>query len=393
MSSPGLLLQPRSHIKEGTTPNGIFTQTMATAGYTAEARTKNPHRGSSVQRTVDDLFDSNVKFCLRFPQLVPDGLVASVSKSSKKSSKATTSTSPTAVATAAAPPPPISSSSDPAIKTEAASTSLMASQDPKPIVTEDSAIILMKRFKKAFQPKTNLQTPDSVASSSGTADIPSIASKKPRSRIPQYSDMIPISLSLTYPDEYVQKRLEYIEKVNEREKAIVHVQEKQQEALRTNPEADTTFNSKAIPPIPIPPDVPARENLRSMTNVEEIFGSEDQQQKSHPLYLPKNKEFVKHLDNRCFRAMDGRYFGLTSNAIADPYFFGPNAPGIVGLNLSASTGLAIASTVGGAASLGLPLFTMPAQQSSASSSATASSKVALVSKPVTKIQPLPKPVA
>ncbi len=341
MSSPGLLLNLRG---EAGTAHSVFTQTMATAGYTTEARTKNPHRGSSVQRTVDDLFDSDVKFCARFPKLVPDDLVVQSSSVSDPSASI--------------------------IKAEPEST---WTQDPTATASqkEDLATTLMNRLRNALQPKTNDETPDSIMSSENGSDNAPTDPKKRSNRIPQYSDMIPISLSLTYPEQYTQKRLEYVKKVNEREKAIIEMQEKQHEALLTDPMTETKMNTNDIPPIPIPPDVPTRDELRRITNVEEIFGSQDQQQQNHPLYIPKNKELVKHLDENCFRAIDGRYFGLSSNAIADPYFFGPNAPGIIGgLTFSASTGLATASSGGGAA-FGSLLFTMPTQPSSASTTSSA----------------------
>ena len=384
MSSPGLLLLQRSHIREGGTPNSIFTQTMAAAaGYTTEERSKNPHRGSSIQRTVDDMFDSNVMFCGRFPKLVPDDLLRSplhlkaVTTTTTAVSSQLFSSDPSALITKAA--------------TVSTTTALPSTHDSKPKLqpTEDRSVILMKRLKNAFQ--TNYKKNYSVASSPVNADTSSTASTNRCKRIPQYSDMVPISLSSTYPDEYIQKRLEYVKKVNEREKAIVATQERQEEALQTDPEAEIGGNKNDIPPIPIPPDVPVRDDLRSMTKADEIFGSKEQQERNHPLYLPKNKEFVEHLDERCFRAIDGRYFGLSSNAISDPYFFGPNAPGIVGLNLSTTTGLATASTGGGAGAFGSPLFTMPAQPSSSSASMKITTTTQ-ASIDVTKKQPIAKPV-
>ena len=431
MSSPGLLLPPGSTVRGA---NSAFTQTMATAGYTTEARTKNPHRGSSVQRIVDDMFDSNVKFCLRFPKLVPDEyLVPNPSLPPKESPSKTVTTTTTAVAA----PPQSSSSSDPSATTTkatittattstSASMALPSTKDSKPTSTlvkdhaEEKIPVelkdipnIMKRLTKAFQIKTNDKKSDSMASPKNSlmnetkksslspsinADASSTTSSRKRSSmIPQYADIVPKSLTLTYPEDYIQKRLEYVKKINEREKAIVDLQEKQ-DALQTAPEASAKKPTKAIPPIPRPPNVPLRDDLRAITNVEEIFGSEDQQQRSHPLYLPKNQQLVDHLDKRCFHSMHDRYFGLSSNAIADPYFFGPNAPGIGGLNLSASTGLATASTGGGGGYLGSPLFTMPAQPSllSAASSKTAptssarstSSNTNTVDKPIKAKSPL-----
>lgn len=363
MSSPGLLFSPGSNVRGGGStnsakdssitsfPNSAFTHTMTTAGYTTEARTKNPHRGSSVQRSVDDMFDSNVKFCLRFPKLVPEDLVSNLPSMATAVPSQPSSSDPSATSTISSSTA-FSSSKDSKSKSE-----LMGDQS-----TELKTIsVLMKRLTKSFQTKPN----DKRLSSPINGDTTSTSARKRYSMIPQYSDIVPLSLTLMYPDEYIQKRLKYVMKVDEREKAIFDLQEKQ-EILQTVPEAMAIKANGSIPPIPRPPDAPMRDDVREITNIEDIFGSEDQQQKTYPLYLPKNQILVNHLDKRCFHIIHGRYIGLCSNAIADPYFFGPNAPGIGGFNLSASTGLATASTGGGAGSLGAPLFMIPAQPSSLS---------------------------
>lgn len=189
--------------------------------------------------------------------------------------------------------------------------------------------------------------------------------------------MAPLSLTLPYPEKYIKKRLEYTAKVAEREKAIVAMQQGKQELFQPDgTEGKAKSHAALLPPIPKPPQVPVPGDLREITDDEETFGSEDQRKRSHPLYLPKNQLLVDHLDKRCFHITNGRYFGLSSNVIADPYFFGPNAPGIGGLNLSASTGLATASTGGGAGSLGAPLLvtpTLPPPASSGAASKTTSS--------------------
>ena len=90
-----------------------------------------------------------------------------------------------------------------------------------------------------------------------------------------------------------------------------------------------------IPPIPEPPSPPQIKDMNGL----DLETFEDQ----HPYYLPKGKEhFVAHLDKNCFHIVDGRYFGLLTNNIADPHFVGPSAPGISGLNISGGTGLATA---------------------------------------------------
>lgn len=82
----------------------------------------------------------------------------------------------------------------------------------------------------------------------------------------------------------------------------------------------------------------------------------------YPFYLPKtgDQTMVAHLDKGCFHIVDGRYFGLYSNYIADPNFVGPNAPGLSGLSLSGGTGLATANTGGGGSSGGT-LLSAPSQ--------------------------------
>mmetsp|Transcript_4449 Transcript_4449/g.5073 ORF Transcript_4449/g.5073 Transcript_4449/m.5073 type:complete len:544 (-) Transcript_4449:160-1791(-) len=312
MSSPGLLLAGNNFRGSGSTnfksndlisPNAVFIKTTRTAGYNTENRTKNPHRGSSTQLNVDDLFDSNVKFCQRFPKLVPEDLVTYISSSSLAS------------------------------KSKQKKSTMM--------------LTLPERLIKAFQ------RPSSPSANSNTAKF---SYKKHGKRIPQYSDMIPLSLTLPYPGQYIEKRLEYIKKINIREKIIVILQ-KEQEAFECTQEKreNAKNNVQDVPPIPVVPDSPRLSELKDIPCIEETFGSEEQYQQDHPLYLPKNKMLVNHLDKRCFHIVSGRYFGLLSNCIADPHFFGPSAPGIG--NLSSSSGLATA-TFGG------PLLMAPAQSSS-----------------------------
>ena len=120
-----------------------------------------------------------------------------------------------------------------------------------------------------------------------------------------------------------------------------------------------------IPPIPEPPSPP---------RIHELDGFDpDAFEDNHPLYPPRlegNQSLVSHLDKDCFHIVDGRYFGLSSNRIADPNFCGPNAPGLHGLSLSGGTGLATANTGGGSSAT---LLTAPAQ-SGASVNANPNSK-------------------
>ena len=49
----------------------VFDTTMAHAGYTEQQRSTQPHRGSSVRRTVGDLFDTDTRLALHRIELVP----------------------------------------------------------------------------------------------------------------------------------------------------------------------------------------------------------------------------------------------------------------------------------------------------------------------------------
>jgi hypothetical protein len=126
---------------------------------------------------------------------------------------------------------------------------------------------------------------------------------------------------------------------------------------------DYTKLSTIIPPIPEPPSPP---------RLSEIDGFDPEAfEDRYPIYLPKARDLslVAHLDEACFHIVDGRYFGLSSNSIADPNFVGPNAPGLAGLSLSGGTGLATANT-GGGGSAGCTLLSAPSQ-SGASANANA----------------------
>ena len=138
---------------------------------------------------------------------------------------------------------------------------------------------------------------------------------------------------------------------NPRERSIVksQQQEEQLEIARERSELPTSKSKSdgkepkriIVPPIPQPPSPPRINELEGI-NVDEF---EDH----HPDYPLKGKEqFVSHLDKQCYHIVEGRYFGLLTNGIADPHFVGPNAPGIAGLNLSGGTGLATAHAGGGA---------------------------------------------
>lgn len=101
-----------------------------------------------------------------------------------------------------------------------------------------------------------------------------------------------------------------------------------------------------VPPIPTSPSPPQLSELTTLDKSEFMLDSQ------HPIYLPKSKDLVAHLDKESFHITKGRYFGLSCNRIADPHFVGPVAPGITGLNLTASNGLATAQAGGGTLNVG-----------------------------------------
>jgi hypothetical protein len=354
MSSPGLLLTGNHFRGAGSanqnnasndllvSPNVVFTKTMGTAGYTTENRTKNPHRGSSIQLVVDDLFDSNIGFCRRFPELVPKDLIT------------------------------------------------VPKQNTSTKITPTLPERLIKAFqinnRKSFSPSSSSERSSSLnklSPSIANSDITGTSCTKRDKNIPKYSDMIPLSLTLPYPDKYIEKRLEYVKEIGIREKAIVTLQ-KEQEPFETTQERreNSKCSVQDIPPIPVLPDSPTLSEMKDIPCIENIFGSEEQHKQHHPFYLPKNKMLVDHLDKRCFHIVEGRYFGLLSNSIADPHFFGPSATGIG--NLSSSSGLSTA-TFGG------PLLIAPAQPSSTvtilKSSSTQSNSTSVPAKFTEKLSP------
>lgn len=145
-----------------------------------------------------------------------------------------------------------------------------------------------------------------------------------------------------------------------------------EENLDTNQEIQKP--TTVIPPIPRPPSPPHLSELTMLDKTE--FNDA-----AHPIYLPKSKELVAHLDKDCFHISEGRYFGLSCNRIADPHFVGPVAPGLNGLNLTASNGLATAQA-GGLNMGGLPSqSSLPNTSASKSSSGKKSSSQAVTIPP------------
>lgn len=372
LASPGMLLPPSAGVYRGdadssgyTTPASVFDHCMSLAGYTTKARTEHPHRGSSVRRQVGDMFDSDVSFAVNFPPLVPKELW-SLPKKKDQDKKDDA--------------PPETNGQEPNVQNE--------TKDEEP--QRDAALLLLR----SLAPSTKEHKEQNQA------DTDSSSFSRKRRRPWQFSEMAPLSLTLPYPESYIQKRLRYAEKVKERERAIVVNQEAKQNyedaqdrysmllaSAKRNTEVELTPPPVRPEVIPIPPiPEPVSPPRISEMEGEEIKGIDESR---HPIYLPQTHEkFTSHLDPACFDITNGRYFGAFTNSIADPNFVGPNAPGITGLNLAGGSGLATAytgSTSGGSAAF----LTSTSAGSGAASGSTKSSKKKAAN---TAVAP-PKPVA
>lgn len=350
--SPGLLIPPPTSSQGGQknvnsiktngsgccTPCELFDSFMELAGYTLEKRSHRPHRGSSVQRAVGDMFDSNVALSLHFSELVPsvflDNGEAKHVPQLEIGICAQTSDAETPVNT----------------------RNNEVNRD-SPVTTGQQLIRCMEKVLKNDIPGTT----NDIANH-GLSRRTSGKRKRPYS----FTDMVPVSLTLPFPEDYIQRQIEYARAVKRREEAIVKWQEEQVnieiaaeegESSETGTElADSQYwsskNIVSVPTIPLPPEPPRIEDLLDL----EYAGNYKNGQ--HPIYLPNGKStLVGHLDGSCFHITDGRYFGLSSNFIADPNFVGANAPGIAALSASAGTGLAT-STLGSGSGSGGMTFTL-----------------------------------
>ena len=160
--SPGLLVQDSSNSNQFTTPSQIFDQAMTVAGYDFDT---NVHRGSSVRRTVGDIFDSNVKLTMHFPSLVPPGMFDAA---------------------------PISDQDE--------------MTDPNNVRTPADQLIEQLQY---------------FVSSSGNDNR--------QKGLLSMEDMLPVSLTQPLPESYLEARQEYVRAVEDREKAIVAKQENEEE--------------------------------------------------------------------------------------------------------------------------------------------------------------------
>lgn len=249
LASPGLLVPGKP------TPRDTFDMAMAGAGYTKQQRVEHPHRGSSVQRTIGDMFDTDVRLALHPIELAPKALLNG------------------------------------SVERDGETTKLV----------------------------------DLFANSFGGNELH-------EAKTMPFRDMVPLSLTLSYPTDYADARQGYAEKVRERERLIVEYQEAAYGIEVSADEGVQKINPIKVPPIPDPPKPPTVDELG-------LDKADFRSKPEHPIYLPSKAELVAHLDPECFHITQGRYFGLSSNKIADPNVCGPSAAGFSG-----TSGLATATT-------------------------------------------------
>ena len=141
------------------------------------------------------------------------------------------------------------------------------------------------------------------------------------------------------------------------------------ECMPPRPKAPGPARVVSIPDIPIPPSPPPVVEMGHDNggdcNIARGIGDKDKQaskgeeandSKVAPMLVPKlNQKILQHLDPSLFlpTMSEGRYFGLLSNHIADPQFFGPLAPSIAGTTYGGGTGLATSYVGGGRGAAGV----------------------------------------
>jgi len=301
-----------------TTPSTIFNKVMEAAGYTMEQRSSNPHRGSSVTREVDDMFDRDIMVTLNFKPLVPEWILES----------------PT-------------------------STKQETKDSNKASMNHQLPCIFMETMQDVLQlDHEHKQMPTQENNHSY-----------------QFEDMLPTSLTADFPESYIKKRIQFELAAAEREHAIAKSQEAsakaendmilyeeakekwesrdsqmvkksssesskhfevKQEVPLSKPIAPPTFIPHKIPPIPSPlipptfikcPSSPT--TLESTEMMPRARNSKEDLTNKHYQISQEKRYLVSHLDPSFF-SLSRRYYGLLSNKIADPQFVGPNAPGLTG---------------------------------------------------------------
>lgn len=186
----------------------LFEQTMEAAGYTKKSRTERPHRGSSIKRTVGDLFDSNVKMTMHFPALVPSDFWRQCSTLKEE-------------------------------KDDDGDVVMGSTSDDNNDKSKYSADDLLEQLRQTLRP-----------------------SSKPSKMGMSFDEMLPISLTAPLPESYIEERLEYVKAVEERERAIRMKQEAEQEAEFNGTDVPSGLE---VPPIPQPPEPPLFQQVNPTT--------------------------------------------------------------------------------------------------------------------------------
>jgi len=277
--SPGLLGKGREK------PSTLFDRAMKAAGYSQERRQKHPHRGSSVRRQVDDMFDTPVDAT----SLIPEHL-------------------------------------------ENATIKVKACEE-KELPLLPFVVSELNKLVGSFP--GNKRLGDKPASSGIGEDNESQENKKKKQCMRMtFDDMIPKSLSFNYPSDFLGQKKKFAEDVKLRERAIVEsqlaidiaddAQEEYEEKLEEWNNQMLAVHKSKDPPLrpvkPMPP--PTLKPIPPLPTSPKILTG-------HGIE-PENKYLVEHLDLDCFNPAQ-RYHGLLSNSIADPQFVGVCAPGLAGI--------------------------------------------------------------
>ena len=228
------------------TAESVFAYYMATQGYTPESRSTQPHRGSSIVRTVGDMFDNDVVSSINFPNMLPDYLRsrrggAAAAKKEKddedkdKGGEQEASTPMKDVEATMTTPDRGTTAKDGQVPADAAttpdstptSTPKTTDGSPPPTTVRMDAMDMLKFTLTSVLEKRKAA---SSSSSSTTAVTQGAAKKRKQFRPLQFQDMVPVSLTFPYPGEYTRARKEYAQKVQEREDAIKQDQTNSQKA-------------------------------------------------------------------------------------------------------------------------------------------------------------------
>lgn len=305
--SPGLLVPPASG-KAKEKPSVLFDEAMKAAGYSRDRRQKYPHRGSSVQREVDDMFDTPVDPT----SLIPDHL-------------------------------------------EKATIKVNVGEEKELPLLSFVVGELKKHVGGPFHGNKRFVNEAASASDITMSATSQENKKKKQCMSTTFDDMIPKSLTFNYPPEFLERKKKNTEDVKLREAAIIESQraiDAAEDAQEEYEEKLEEWNNWMLadpkprdpPPRPVKPMPPP-----TLTPIPPLPTSPKLPEGK--IIDSENKYLVEHLDLDCFNPGQ-RYHGLLSNSIADPQFVGVCAPGLAGIpgngHSSASLNLA---PVGGSGNL------------------------------------------